>query len=41
MPASDPTLLLVLILYTLIAVGMGYLLFTMYRRKTRKVRKLR
>ncbi|MDA4114763.1 MAG: hypothetical protein OK474_12030 [Thaumarchaeota archaeon] len=41
MPASDPVLLLVLILYGMIALGMGYLLFILYRRKTRKVRKLR
>jgi hypothetical protein len=41
MPASDPFLLLVLILYAMIAVGMGYLLFMLYRRRTRKVRKLR
>lgn len=41
MSVSDPFLLLVLILYALIAVGMGYLLYTLYRRKTRKVRKLK
>jgi hypothetical protein len=41
MSVSDPFLLLVLVLYALIAVGMGYLLYTLYRRKTRKVRKLK
>jgi hypothetical protein len=41
MAASDPYLLLVLIAYALIFLGLGYILFRVYREKTRKVRKLR
>jgi len=41
MASGDPFLLLVLVLYALIVVGMGYILIRIYRDRTRKVRKLR
>jgi len=41
MATADPFLLFVLVLYALVVVGMGYILFRIYRQKTRKVKKLR
>ncbi|MDA4134559.1 MAG: hypothetical protein OK441_03205 [Thaumarchaeota archaeon] len=41
MASGDPFLLLVLVLYALVAVGMGYILFRVYRSRNRKVKKLR
>ena len=41
MASSDPLLLLVLVLYALIVLGMGYVLFRVYRSRNRKVKKLR
>jgi hypothetical protein len=41
MATSDPLLLLVLVLYALIVLGMGYILFRVYRSRNRKVKKLR
>jgi len=41
MAALDSFLLLVLVLYALIIVGMGYILLRVYRQRNRKVKKLR
>jgi hypothetical protein len=41
MASTDAYLFFVLILYSLVVVGMGYILFRIYRDRTRKVRKLR
>jgi len=41
MASADPFLLLILVLYALVVVGMGYILFIVYRRRNRKVKKLR
>lgn len=41
MAALDTFLLFILILYTLIVVGMGYILFRVYRQRNRKIKKLR
>jgi hypothetical protein len=41
MATGDPFLLFILVIYALIAVGMGYILFRVYRSRNRKVRKLR
>ena len=41
MASGDPLLLLILVLYSVIVVGMGYILFRVYRSRNRKVRKLR
>jgi hypothetical protein len=38
---GDPFLLFILIVNFAIIVGLGYVLFRVYRAKTRKVRKLR
>jgi hypothetical protein len=39
--ALDAFLLSILILYALIVVGMGYILFRVYRQRNRKIKKLR
>ena len=41
MVSGDPFLLFVLVLYALVAAGMGYILFRLYRSRTRKVKKLK
>jgi heme/copper-type cytochrome/quinol oxidase subunit 2 len=41
MASSDPLLLLVLVLYALIVLGMGYVFLRVYRSRNRKVKKLR
>ena len=41
MATTDLLLLLTLILYALVAVGMGYVLVRVYRDRNRKVKKLR
>jgi hypothetical protein len=41
MAALDSFLLLILVLYALIIVGMGYILLRVYRQRNRKVKKLR
>jgi hypothetical protein len=41
MASVDTFLLVVLLLYALIVVGMGYILFRVYRDRNRKVKKLR
>jgi hypothetical protein len=41
MATADLILLLALVFYAVIIVGMGYILYRMYRQRTRKVRKLR
>ena len=41
MAALDTFLLFILILYALIVVGMGYILFRVYRQRNRKIKKLR
>jgi len=41
MASADAFLLLVLVLYALIAAGMGCVLFRVYRRGNREARRLR
>lgn len=41
MASLDTVLLLTFVLEALIVVGLGYVLITIYRRRTQKVRKLR
>jgi hypothetical protein len=38
---GDPYLLFILIVYAIVAAGMAYILFYVYRSRNRKVRKLR
>lgn len=41
MASLDLFLLAILVLYALIVVGMGYILFRVYRQRNAKVKKLR